>query len=49
MFDLIWVCMLVQTRNEPISRERQREFEQEQVSHISFGGLKAIIRSFMPW
>lgn len=49
MFDVLWLRMLVQSRDEPIPRARQREFERELENHVGFGGLKAIIRCFVPW
>lgn len=50
MYDLLWLAILVQTqRDEPVSRQRQREFERELENRVGFGGLKAIMRVFMPW
>lgn len=49
MYDMLWFRVMAQAMSEPIPRERQREFERELENHIGFGGLKAIIRVFMPW
>lgn len=49
MYDLMWLQILMRVNEQKVSRERMKEFERELINRIGFGGLKPIIRSFLPW
>lgn len=49
MPDAFWIHFLAQVGTQPVSREHQHEFEEEQRNwKIGFAGLKPIVRMFRP-